>query len=104
MAQATQTVIGVYGQNILAIMTYGNTENLVKLMLDNNINGANDQNIAGKPFTFQSNLIQDNFFKQNLGSKVIATASKYSVVVFGEEDLTTIFISEDGTQEFKPEI
>src|ERR1700739_4907461 len=94
------TLKGSYGQNIfdIAISTHGDTENLVKLMKDNNINGANDQAIAQKVFTFDSTLIKDIVFFNSIAGKTIATSIKGTV--FGEENQTTIFISEDGKTEF----
>ncbi len=74
-------------------------------MVDNGINGVNDLTFIGKIIYFDSSLIDDNsLYNRNKDENIIYTTYlSVASQVFGKEDRTTIFISEDGKYEFIPE-
>ena len=98
------TFKATYGQNIfdIALNTYGTVDNLVKLLQDNRI-VLNDNLIRN--FVFDSTLISDlNIYNNTTRTGYIySTGNPNGIKLFSEEDDQTIFISEDGTQEFTPE-
>jgi hypothetical protein len=55
------TINGLDGQSVfdIALMTYGTTEYLIKLLQDSNIDSINTASIYGNTFTYDKNLISD---------------------------------------------
>ena len=89
------------GQNIydVCLQTYGNLKYLLKLVIDNGLNGIGD-NVVGKKINYDTALIWDNALFQELndsGQKYITAISTGQA--FATEN-NILFISEDGSQEF----
>lgn len=57
----TASINGLDGQSIfdIALMTYGSTEFLIKLLQDSNIDSINTGSVYGYSFTYDKNLISD---------------------------------------------
>lgn len=66
------------GQSLfdICLMTYGALDNLVKLVQDSLISSVSEEEVAGKNFVFESELISDVSFANAIKSnkKVFATA------------------------------
>lgn len=103
---ANQTFYSKNNQNIfdICIQTYGDLNKMYKLVQDSNFESISKSVVIGTPFIFNDSLISNYpFYNQINGDKQIIntnTENDIDVVVFGTEDLQTIFISEDGSQEF----
>lgn len=89
----------------VAIQTYGNMDNIVKLCMDSGIDGFADATYFQKLFTYDASLISDSTVSDNVNNNniIFATGNSIQYVVFSEEDRETIFVSEDGDEEFIPE-
>ena len=85
----------------VCLQTYGDLNKMYKLIQDSNFDSVSKNPIIGTTFNYDNSLIFDYaFFNQINGSNKILNTASNSLVVFGEEDLQTIFISEDETTEF----
>jgi len=101
---ANQTFYSKNNQNIfdICIQTYGDLNNMYKLIQDSNFESLSKTPVIGTPFIFDNSLISNYaFYNQiNGNGQIINTNTVVENTVFGEEDLQTIFISEDGSTEF----
>lgn len=58
------TIVSHNGQTLfdLVLMSYGNIENLYKMILENSISTVNEVNLSGERITFDSTLVNDTLF------------------------------------------
>lgn len=89
----------------VCLQTYGDLNQMYKLLQDSGFSSILTYPKIGTQFTFDNSLISDYSFYNQLqnNQQTLNTKGGQSLVVFGTEDLQTIFISEDGTTEFSPE-
>ena len=104
---AAQTFSSRNNQNLFDVctQTYGDLNKMYKLIQDSGFESLMKVPVVGTEFIFDNSLISNYpFYNQLNGSgQIINTNSHTDEIVFGTEDLQTIFISEDGTKEFTPE-
>jgi hypothetical protein len=88
----------------VCMQTYGDMNFMYKLIQDSGFPSLSTSPTIGTKFTFDESLINDFGFYNQLQSKgTILNTNQSLGDVFGEEDLQTIFISENGENYFKPE-
>jgi hypothetical protein len=93
----------------IALQTYGGLDLTYKLIQDSGFKNINTYPLAKTPFAYNPTMITDVVFNNYLTTKgiIFNTGSINKSVplykVYGHEDLTEIYESEDGTNEYTPE-
>lgn len=92
----------------ITLQTYGDLNLTYKLIKDSGFSSINSLPIQRTVFYYNPNLVNDTVFASYLLRNLLqintySNALSQILSIFGEENLTTIFISEDGTSEFIPE-